>query len=183
MSRNAHKLILILALLFVIIGGIWFETNFTFNISNQHEQNLDALIKETIVPEGWYRHSLGKSTILIREVQLPDIRATEPYAYGDHILISTGIFDGTFENIEAWNRVGWVFEDEALVRYWTKTKIIEYDALRVEHRAAGASGEHITYFLFSENKFYSTSLYSQDISLYLDEFEKFVLEYANSLAN
>jgi len=181
MARNAHKLILLLVFLLVIIGSIWLVSNFTFNVPN--EQNSDTLVKEVVVPEGWYRHSLGESTILTRAAQLPDIGATELYAYGDHILISTGIFDGTFENIEAWSGVRWVFEDEALVRNWTKMKISGHDALRVEHRAAGANGAHLTYFLFSEDKFYSISLYSQDISSYLDEFEKFVLEYANSLMN
>lgn len=179
MLRNASKIFLPLALLLVTVSIVWLASNFTSDIPNLHEQ--DHSIAEVPIPEGWYTHSLGENIILTRTVQIPDVGATEIYAYGDYILISTGVFDEAFENLEGWNNTRWVFEDEALVKNSQKTKIEGHDALRVEHKATGADGEHLTYFIFPGDRFVSISLYSQSITAYTNEFEQFVHDYIRSL--
>ena len=134
------------------------------------------------VPEGWHEHSLGGNGVLLTRSQtLPDIGATELYAYGEQISISAGMFDGDPNNRESWQYIRWVFEDEALVRNWSWTTVRGLDALRVESEAAGASGGVLYYFIFSGDQLYTLSLYPFDTSEHVAAFEQFVWEYVAAI--
>jgi hypothetical protein len=136
----------------------------------------------TEIPEGWYPHNLGEGQIILtRAPKLPDVGATEGYAYGEQISVSTGVFDGDLNNLEDWYYIRWVFEDAALVRDWSWVDVEGLTSLRVESEAAGASGGQLRYFIFSGDQFHTLSLYPLDTSDHVAEFERFVLKYAKQV--
>ncbi len=135
------------------------------------------------IPDGWYAHTLGdNSIILTRSEVLPDVGATEGYAYGEQIHISKGVFDGNIEQLEDWYYLRWAFEDaDHLIRDRERVQIRGFDALRIESDAAGASGGVLRYFIFTGDQFHTLSLYPFDTSKHVAEFEEFVQKYAGKM--
>lgn len=119
-------------------------------------QTIEALIERLSLPEGWYAHRMSDSYALFtRQQTLPDIGATEGYAYGEQISISMESFTGIPEE---WNQLVWI-NDEAMVHAKIWNTIGGHKVLRVEHEAGGADGKQVTYYLFTDNKAYVFSLY------------------------
>lgn len=182
-SNKRTSIFFLIPLLLVSVGIVWFSTSISSDTQFSQEKREYIALDEVSIPAGWYAHSLNESTILTRFPKLPDVGATEIHAYGDYILVSTGKFEGSFENIEQLSQTRWVFEDKALVQGWSKTKVAGYNALRVQHKAASASGKQLTYFIFYGDKFSTISLYSQNKASYINTFEQFVREYASKFNN
>jgi hypothetical protein len=131
---------------------------------------------------GWYTHQYTDTGLLLtRSAELPDVGATEGYSYGEHISISVGNFAGDENNLSEWDYLSWVYNDEALVQGITELQLAGLTTLRVEHEAAGSSGGQLTYFIFSENKIFTLSLYSPANSEQESEFEAYVQQFAAAI--
>lgn len=110
-------------------------------------------------PSGWYIHyTSGGSLLLTRQKELPDIGATESYAYGEHISISVTLMNTSPKEWVA-QKMYIDLDDRALVRESEWGMVGGYLVLRVEHEAAGAAGKQLSYYIFNGDRAYGASLF------------------------
>lgn len=147
-------------------------------------QNKRALFGKNLPTSlpGWYAHlQTDTGLLLTRDAVLPDVGATEAYAYGELISINIGNFFGDENNLQDWEYVNWMYNDTALVREKKELKVAGLTTLRVEHEAGGSSGGQLTYFIFSDDRYFALSLYPLDDSEYVTEFKNFVQKFAEAI--
>ena len=153
---------------------------------NNSQQNIEEFNSQLTLPvpvvtlSNWYMHHISKANIIYtRTKELPNIGATEGYAYGEQIYITVMPFDGRIIKPEEWEQISWI-SDEAMVNE-TEWKIFsDFKTLRVRHEAGGASGEQVTFYLFAKDRVYNISVYPVDEKNEL-EFTDFVYKYAKQL--
>ncbi|MCR4323082.1 MAG: hypothetical protein NUV61_03260 [Candidatus Azambacteria bacterium] len=110
-------------------------------------------------PNGWYIHHTNSGNLLVmKQKELPNIGATEGYAYGEHISISTTLMSASPKEWVA-QKTHIDLDDHALVRKSDWEMIGEYLVLRVEHEAAGAAGKQLSYYIFNGDRVYIASLF------------------------
>lgn len=128
------------------------------------EKTLPFLEESKIsVPDGWYLHRITgyeNAMMLTRQKELPDIGATESYAYGEQINIAV------MEINTPWlaELISCVADADNInlpLRQWEEIGGREF--LRVEQQAAGAGGKELTYYFFKDNLVYQFSLYPSDL--------------------
>lgn len=110
-------------------------------------------------PSGWYIHYVnGGSLLVTQQKELPDIGATESYAYGEHISVSMTLMNASPKEWVA-QKTYIDLDDRALVRKSEWGMMGGYLVLRVEHEAAGASGKQLSYYIFTGDRAYIASLF------------------------
>ncbi len=119
-------------------------------------------------PISWYPHGGSKDGVfLLKSEQLPDIGATETWAYGDQIEVGGGkMVDGESKPItrSQWMNLyidSYVSKLLTLKREW-KT-VHNQKMLRIESLAGEASGKVLTYYLFSGDEIYHLMLYPYEL--------------------
>ncbi|WKZ29373.1 MAG: hypothetical protein QY323_01425 [Patescibacteria group bacterium] len=107
------------------------------------------------VPAGWYlHHTKSGGIIFTRQENLPDIGATEGFAYGEQITMAELVLD---KSMEEWIASRFP-ENDPLYTLKERGTLSGHPTLRVEHEA-GASGKVLDYYLFSGDRAYVFSLY------------------------
>lgn len=110
-------------------------------------------------PSDWYiHHTNGGGLLVTRQTELPDIGATESYAYGEHISMSTMLMNASPKEWIA-QKTHIDLDDRALVRKSDWGMMGDYLVLRVEHEAAGAAGKQLSYYVFNGDRAYRASLF------------------------
>ncbi len=119
-------------------------------------------------PTNWYPHFQAEGHImLLKSEKLPNIGATEGYAYGDQIIVDAspiGIWQiGKLVNVSKEEYIQTNFTGTSFVYDSSGTKkwvnINGMDMLRVERMAAGAGNRTLNYLYFKDDKVYSFYLY------------------------
>jgi len=112
------------------------------------------------IPNGWYLHRMTENTVLLtKQQELPDIGATEGWAYGEQIAISSQVLS---QPIEDWiaSRVP---ENDPLYTAREQGNLNGYRTLRAEHEV-GATGKAMDYYLFTNSRVYIFSLYPLELT-------------------
>lgn len=129
----------------------------------------------------WYMHRRSDTNILYtRTEELPDIGATEGYAFGEQMYITVIPFAGATTRPEEWEQISWI-TDDVLLHETEWANLFDFTALRVRHEAGGASGEQLTFYLFAKDRVYNLSLYPVDEDNE-QEFINMVYQYAEQLS-
>lgn len=106
-------------------------------------------------PVGWYSHYINGGLLLTRQKELPDIGATEGYAYGEQISISLVPLNASPEE---WVAQKTYFDlGDVLIRKAEWDTSNGYKLLRVERETPAAP--QLSEYLFVGNKVYIFSLY------------------------
>jgi len=143
-------------------GTSWFVlfNIFPFQIKGEKQSVvLDTrhLLSDIEPLRGWYSHHISGNILLTRQEELPDIGATEIYAYGEQIgiyLIKNGLTP------EEWAaQKAYIDLDDVLVSSKEWSTYHGQKLLTVEHEAAGAGGKMLTKYLFAGDLIYIVSLY------------------------
>lgn len=108
----------------------------------------------------WYTHHISDTHIILtKQETLPDIGATEGYAYGEQININVLPLDISPEEWVAQN----IDLDDILVLSKEWSTFYGQKLLVVESEAGGASGKQYTQYLFTDDVRYVISLYPLEV--------------------
>ncbi len=158
---KSHKILIgIIALL--IIGGVIYSVHLVDRRKDMTKNELsDVGIN---IPPGWYEHRLtGTHIILTKQEDLPDIGATEGYAYGEQINIS--VLPAGIPSKE-WVSQNFMDLEDVLVKEAAWSIVDNGDTiidpgditfLRVEHETPAEP--QLTYYVFENGRVYVFSLY------------------------
>lgn len=118
----------------------------------------------TKLPEGWYAHRKSDSFIILtKQEELPDVGATEGYAYGEQITINVLPVDAP---LEEWVGQNFIDLDDVLVKEAAWSIVDNGDGiiddgditfLRVEHNTP--ADLQLSYYVFEDDRAYIFSLY------------------------
>ena len=128
------------------------------------------------LPEGWYAHRITDTSFFItRQKVLPDIGATETYAYGDQVGVYITI---NTLSPEIWmaQRSGFDLNDVALIKSKIWTESHGHPLLQVEHQTPAS--DQLTDFLFVGDRVYTISLYPYPGGEGLGIFNTFIDSYS-----
>lgn len=139
------------------------QTGHDFNSESLEEisDDTDTVFLPDITPlKNWYAHRMSDNTILLtRQQELPDVGATEGYAYGEQISINVV---PTGESPETWVATHIDLKDVLVLESEWSTYYGQ-KLLTVEHEAGGASGKQYTRYLFVDGFVYRVSLFPLEI--------------------
>jgi hypothetical protein len=164
---------------FVLISGfIAFKDDFPEYTSN------NGLVEEAIIPDGWYPHPFGTSTLMFtRSSFLKRLEGTEGYAYGEQIVVSVSPYDGEQNKEEEWYQLDWTNHPDEygnLDKKWSTQR--GYKVLRLMTDGMTGAGD-LHYSIFVGDTIHTISLYPAYNSPHLDIFETFVDEYIESMGS
>lgn len=109
------------------------------------------------LPSGWYAHRLsGASFIVTRQERLPEIGATEGYAYGEQVSASFAV---TTLTPQAWAAEEQWLDDPTLVISKTWTETYGHPTLDVVHRTE--ADPQRTKYLFVGDRVYTVANYPE----------------------
>lgn len=162
---------------FLLISGyIVFKDNLPTYTTN------NGLVSSAIVPDGWYPHARGTSTLLFtRSRFLPHLEGTEGYAYGEQIVVGVSPYDGEQGKEETWYQIEWINQDDEygnLKKDWFTLE--GYKVLRLSHDGMTDGGD-LSYLVFIGDTVHTVYLYPAYNSSHLETFETFFKEYTKSL--
>jgi hypothetical protein len=156
-TQSKYKILVFILLGALLAGGIatmYFKTRGTNTPSVQVSAGLYLDLPSSL-PAGWYAHRRSESFFIItKQKVLPDIGATEGYAYGDQVMVSV---ETTTLSPQAWVVGQQWLDDTALIRSKTWIEMHGRAVLQVRHETE-ASPE-LTDFIFVGDKVYTISAY------------------------
>jgi len=139
------------------------------------EDAAETYLSDIDTPAGWYQHRLSRSHILITaQKDLPDIGATEMYAYGDQVSVS--IATTTLTPEEWMSQQEWL-DDPALARSKVWIKLHGHMMLQVGHETEALPA--LTAYLFVKDLVYTISLYPYPGGKALGVFNDLVEKYSS----
>jgi len=142
--------------------------------TSRESDTQDVRLPLPPLPPGWYAHRTSDSSYLItKQKDLPDIGATESFAYGDSMSVS---FSATTRSPEEWVAEQQWLNDEALVRSKVWVDMHGHQALQVGHETEASPA--LTNFLFMGNRVYTLTLYPYPGSQALGVFNDLLDTYA-----
>jgi len=160
-----RKKILIFAFIAVVIFSIalffaidWNDLRIKKEIRRSAQESPSAPFLKDIAPlKDWYSHRISGNILLTRQEELPDIGATEIYAYGEQIGIH--LIKNELSPEEWAAQKAYIDLDDVLVSSKEWSTYHGQKLLTVEHEAAGAGRKMLTKYLFAGDLIYIISLY------------------------
>lgn len=173
-----NKILIFGTLAIIISVAVVFETDWVdLKIKKEVRQSVSSQNSSTfflanIMPlRDWYAHRMSDNYILLtRQEKLPEIGATEGYAYGEQISINLMRIEISPEEWVA--QKTYIDLDDVLVSSKEWSTYYGQKLLTVESEAGGALGKQYTQYIFTNEFIYVVSLYPFEI--YDDASEKFV---------
>lgn len=153
--KKTTLIIILFSFIFIIfVAIVYLNTNNkeAFNIRKLSDSYLPLPEK---LPAGWYAHRTSDTSFLITlQKDLPNIGATEGFAYGDQVGVSLAT---TTLTLQAWVAGQQWLDDTALIISKNWVEAHGHTMLQVEHQTE-ASPELLDY-LFMGNRVYTITLY------------------------
>jgi len=172
-TMNKLGKILVLGVGVILIAG-YFLVVVSLDFLNPVERQMKKDMRERaelpsepflqdITPlKDWYAHRISDNYILLtRQEELPDVGATEGYAYGEQIGINLIKSDMSPEEWVA--QKVFIDLDDVLVLSKEWSTYNGQKLLTVEHEVAGAGGKMLTEYLFAGDLIYIVFLYPLEI--------------------
>lgn len=164
--KKSNKIFIGILGVFIVVGFVLGVFGFIKGLrQTENNSSLRLPSVEAMVPMDWYEHRLSDTHIILtRQADLPNIGATEGYAYGEQININVLPIDVSPEE--------WIAQkthidlDDVLVREAAWSIVDNGDNiidagdvkfLRVEHETPAAP--QLTYYIFESDRVYVFSLY------------------------
>lgn len=152
---------------FVFFNMFPFQVTGVFINTDQNSTNV--FLADISSLKDWYAHRISDNSILLtKQETLPDIGATEGYAYGEQISINLMELETYPEEWVAQH----IYLDDVLVSKSEWGAYRGQKLLTVESEAGGASGKQYTQYIFTDELIFVVSLYPFEI--YDDASEKYV---------
>lgn len=142
----------------------------------------NGLVPETIIPDGWYPHAFGTSTVIFTQSRfIQHLEGTEGYAYGEQISVTIGPYDGEPNKEEDWQQLEWTNQDDEYGHLEKKWFVLDgHKVLRLMGDGMTSGGD-LSYQIFSGNTVHTISLYPAYNSPNLETFEIFFERYIKFL--
>jgi hypothetical protein len=154
MKKTKLIITLFVLVLIVVITIVYLHTN-NNEVFNTRELSDSYLPLPEKLPDGWYAHRTSDTSFFITlQKDLPNIGATEGYAYGDQVGVSLAT---TTLTPQLWVAGQQWLDDTALIISKNWVEAHGHTMLQVEHQTE-ASPE-LTDYLFVGDRVYTITLY------------------------
>lgn len=186
--KKSHKIIIGIIGGFIAVGFVLGVVGFIKALQQTENDSPLALPNiGAMVPVGWYEHRLSDATIILtKQEELPDVGATEGYAYGEQIIIT--VLPLSVSPQEWATQKTQIDLDDVIVKEKAWSIVDNGDGiidpgditfLRVAHDSP--AGLQLTYYVFEDKQVHHFSLYPYEPQSdeRLEAFESVIRSYTN----